>query len=65
MRLGTMEVTTAIEMGGGGRRDLRSKLLEMSADAPGIWQYKIDLKSELKTEGPATLKQLNQISKLY
>lgn len=62
LRSGTMEVTTSVEMGGGGRRDVPNKLLEMSIDSPGIWVYKIDLKSEMKIEGPSALKQLNEIS---
>lgn len=58
-----MEVSTSVEMGGGGRRDVRGKILEMSLDSPGIWIYKIDLKSEMKMEGQGALKQLNDVSK--
>lgn len=57
-----MEVTTSVEMGGGGRRDIPNKLLDMSIDSPGIWVYKIDLKSELRMEGAGALKQLNDVS---
>lgn len=61
LRLGSMEVSTSVEMGGGGRRDVPNRLLEMSHDSPGIWMYKIDLKSEARMEGPGALKQLNEI----
>lgn len=58
-----MEVSTSVEMGGGGRRDIQNRLLEMDLDSPGIWVYKIDLKSEMKMEGPSALRQLNEVSK--
>lgn len=58
-------MTTSVEMGGGGRRDIPNKLLEMDLDSPGIWVYKIDLKSEMRMEGPAALKQLNEVSKFH
>lgn len=58
-----MEVLTSVEMTGGGRRDLQSRELKMTPETPGVWEYNIDLKSELGLEGPRAFEQLNGISK--
>lgn len=58
-----MEVLTSVEIAGGGRRDLQSRELKMTPETPGVWEYNIDLKSELGLEGPRAFEQLNGISK--
>lgn len=55
---------TSVEINGGGRRDLQSKELKMAPETPGVWEYNIDLKSELGLEGPRAYDQLNGISEL-
>lgn len=46
-----MEVSTYIELRDGGRRDLPRKQLYMLDGQPGVWEYRIDVKSELGIEG--------------
>lgn len=58
-----LEVQTAVEMRGGGRRDLHTKELFMS-DKPGVWEYNIDLKDELQQQGTRNPQEINEISQL-
>lgn len=55
-----MEVLTTVEMASG--RNLPTRELKMSPENPGVWEYYIDIKSELGLEGPNAFEQLNDIS---
>lgn len=46
LKLSRMEVRTSIDMRGGGRRELNTIELKMS-EKDAVWEYKIDLASEL------------------
>lgn len=45
--LSRMEVRASVEMKSGGRTDLKTRELKMSTDHEGIWEYQIDLATEL------------------
>lgn len=47
LRYSRMEVHASVEMKSGGRRDLSTRELAMSSDNPGIWEYQVDLATEL------------------
>lgn len=61
LRSSRMEVRTSIEMRGGGRRELNTVELKMT-EKPAVWEYKIDLMSELGIDNPRVLESLNDIS---
>lgn len=55
-----MEMRTTIKMRTGGSRDLDTKILKMSENV-GVWDFDLDMKSELGLEGPRAIDQLNDI----
>lgn len=60
----TMEISGFVESHSAGRRDFPTKFLRMS-DKPGIWELKVDLKSDLNMEpGAATNAYLNDIKSM-
>lgn len=59
---GQMEVQYSVEMRGGGRRDIGPKVLKITDNA-GIWQFDIDLKSDLGIEGLKSAEQLTEMCK--
>lgn len=56
-----LEVTTGVEMRGGGRRDIPIRQLYQVDGSPGIWEYKIDIKRDLGISGPRAYEELSQI----
>lgn len=49
-------------MKGGGRRDVPSRFLTMS-DTMGVWQFEVDLKTDLGLEGERAYDELVEICK--
>lgn len=57
-----MEFSYFVEMKGGGRRDVPSRFLTMS-DTMGVWQFEVDLKTDLGLEGERAYDELVEICK--
>lgn len=56
-----LEMRTTLKMRSGESRALETKTLKMSLT--GVWEYKLDMKSELRLEGPDAFRELNDIGK--
>lgn len=56
-----LEMRTTLKMRSGDSRSLETKTLKMSSN--GVWEYKLDMKSELRLEGPDAFRELNDIGK--
>ncbi|XP_050294787.1 CD109 antigen [Anthonomus grandis grandis] len=59
-----LEVNAFVEKRGGGRLDLRPMNLYMMDSQPGIWEYYIDLQSELGISGAREFEELAQMHSL-
>lgn len=58
-----LELRTSFQMRSGGSRETDTKVLKMSENL-GVWEYEMDMKSELKLEGPRAIEELNDIGTL-
>nr|CAI5865848.1 unnamed protein product [Callosobruchus analis] len=64
LRSSVLEVTTSVDMHGGGRRDMPIRQLYQMEDNPGVWEYKLDIKKELGLVGPRAYEELSTLSAL-
>lgn len=58
-----LELSYFVEMRGGQRRDVPIRELPMSDDV-GVWQFEIDVKSDLGLEGPNAYDELSEIGSI-
>nr|XP_023020660.1 CD109 antigen [Leptinotarsa decemlineata] len=64
LQSGVLEVTATVDMRGGGRRDIPSRILYQMEDNQGVWEYKVDVKRDLGITGPKAYEELSQLSSL-
>lgn len=59
-----LELRTTLKMRDGSTKQLETKSLKMSRNL-GVWKHTLDMKSELRLEGPRAYLELNEVGKLY